>query len=73
MQRYIIDRFEEEFAICEDNGNREMVKIKKDNLPPNIREGDIIKFENNQYIIDKDEMKKVEERIKEKMNKLFKN
>ena len=65
----IIDRFEGEFAICEDNGT--MISIKTELLPKGCREGDKIVLENGVYkIIDNREDR---ERIRKKMESLFKH
>ena len=70
---YTIDRFEEEYAICEDINTKKMIKIKKEDLPKNIKEGDFIKFILDKYIIDEEKTVETEKRIKEKMDRLFKN
>lgn len=69
---YSIDRFEGDFAICENLSNNKIINIKKDLLPPNAKEGDIIKYENNQYIIDIEKTTKKQEEIKCLVNNLFK-
>ena len=39
--KYIIDRLEEEMAVCE-NESREMIPIPLKELPPGAQEGDVI-------------------------------
>ena len=63
----IIDRFEGDFAICEDNGK--MISISRQELPDNCREGTALILENNVYkILNNSEDRK---RIREKMRGLM--
>ena len=48
-----IDRFEGDFAICEDE-NLKIVKINRKKIKSCAHEGDVLKFDNNFYIIDFD-------------------
>ena len=62
----IIDRFEEEYAVCElENG--ETINIPRKNLPPNVKVGMAL----NGLEIDFEETEKIRIRIKGKMDKLF--
>lgn len=49
---FVIDRFEGNMAVCEDQDNGEMANISKELLPTKVIEGMTIKFENNEYLID---------------------
>lgn len=68
--RFIVDRIENEFAVCE-NENKEMVNISITELPINITEKSIIDYIDNQYIVNDEEKIKREETIKEKMNSVW--
>lgn len=68
---YSIDRFEGEFAICENKQTGEMITIKKDLLPEDAQEGSIIKFENGTYILDISETKNKQKEIQNMVNNLF--
>ena len=71
MERYIIDRFEGDFAVLErENGGT--VDVLKADLP-DATEGDVIVFENGFYKVDKEETQRRQELILEKMRKLFEN
>lgn len=48
---YIVDRFESEFAVCETE-DLKFVNINKELLPKNVKEGDIIIFDGENYSID---------------------
>lgn len=69
---FSIDRFEDDYAVCENLITGEFINIKKDLLPSNAKEGSILKFENNQYIIDTEKTKIAQEEIKQLVNNLFK-
>lgn len=69
---FSIDRFEGEFAVCENLTTNEMVNLTRDLLPENCKEGDIIKLENNVYIKDEIATKNAQEEIKNMVNNLFK-
>lgn len=69
---FSIDRFEGEFAICENKETNKIININKSLLPTNCKEGDIIKLENGVYIIDKNTTKTEQEKIRNMVNNLFK-
>lgn len=71
MEKYIVDRFEGEFAVLEKESGG-TVDILKSDLPP-AHEGDVIIFENGAYKVSREETKKRKELIAEKMRKLFEN
>ena len=69
MERYVIDRFEGDFAVLErEEGGT--VDILKSDLPE-ATEGDVIIFENGVYRVDKEETLRRQELTLEKMRKLF--
>lgn len=67
-----IDRFEGEFAICENKETGEFFNIPKCELPVNVKEGSILKFENGKYILDNEKTNQEQEEIKNMVNNLFK-
>lgn len=69
----VIDRFEGDFAVCENRETLEMENIEISKLPQNIKQGDVIKSKNNQYELDEQSRTEIEERIKNKMKNLFNN
>ncbi len=58
---YIVDRIEEKFAVCETD-DLNFVNIELKMLPKNIKEGDIIIFDGQKYVLD---IEKTRERKKE--------
>lgn len=70
--RYTIDRFEGDFAICENRQNGEMISIPKEELPEDCQEGTILrKNAANHFEKDEVEQQKIEKRVQEKMNQLW--
>lgn len=70
---YTIDRFEGDLAVCEDRETKEMINIKRKDLPEDSREGSILKLKNGKFELYLEEEEKVEKRIKEKMDNLWNN
>jgi hypothetical protein len=68
--KYVIDRFEGEYAICE-NESGEMIKIEKCRLPLGIVEGDVIIIDGYNISIDRDETEKRKVRIEKLMGELW--
>lgn len=73
QKEYTIDRFEGDFAVCEDRETGEMVDFKREELPQNAKEGNILKYSNGKFELDIEKEQEVSERIKQKMNDLWNN
>lgn len=65
---FTIDRYEGEFAVCENSETGEMFDIAKHKIDPTAKEGDIIKLEGNMYKIDIEQTKKRWENINAKIS-----
>ncbi|MBR1968804.1 MAG: DUF3006 domain-containing protein [Clostridia bacterium] len=70
MEKYVLIRFEEGFAILEKE-NGEIVTVKKELVKG--KENDVLIFMGGEYIKDKEETEKRMLLIKEKMKKVFRN
>lgn len=71
MKKYIIDRFEGVYAVCEEE-DQSFINIPKYRLPLETKEGDCLKLdEDGIYRIDKDYTKDKKDQIRDKMNQLF--
>ncbi|KZM55868.1 MULTISPECIES: DUF3006 domain-containing protein [Aeribacillus] len=68
--KFIIDRFENDIAVCEDE-NGKIIEIVKSQLPKNAETGDVIIQKNNRYYVDKQETSKRRQEIEELMDELF--
>lgn len=69
MEKFIVDRFEENFAVLEREAGG-TVDVDK-YLLPEAKTGDVIILENGMYRIDKDETAQRKACIKEKMERLL--
>ena len=70
--KFTIDRIEENIAVCQNVDTKEIVEIEVRNLPNEIKEGSVIYFDGNSYVIDEEEENIIKKRIEDKMNKLWK-
>lgn len=68
--RYTIDRFEEEFAICEDEEQR-MVSIPLSRLPEHIKEGDILDEQEGNFLLDPEASALRRQAMDQKLKDLF--
>jgi len=62
--RVVIDRFEGDYAVCEKE-DREMIDIKRECLPKEAKEGDVLDIEGDKIIIDQKETEKRKKEIEE--------
>ena len=49
---YIIDRFEEEYAVCENSETGKMENIEKNKIPTEAKKGDVIVLIDGEYLLD---------------------
>jgi len=74
---YTLDRFEEGFAVLyeRDSENETKTDIPVSELPTNIKQGDILRFdeENKTYTVDYETTNQIKENINERFKKLFKH
>lgn len=70
MEKYVVIRFEEDFAVLEKE-NGEIVNAPKESVKG--KENDVLIALNGEYITDKEETEKRKLLIKEKMKKVFRN
>lgn len=69
---FAIDRLEENSAVCENRETGEFVNIPISQLPENVKEGSILKFENGIYVLDTESTKKEQQEVKNLVDSLFK-
>lgn len=72
-EELVIDRFEENSAICEDRKTSRIIEIPRENIEENVKEGDVIKKVEGIYKKDIEKQEKIEKRIEEKMNRIWKD
>lgn len=68
---WVVDRFEGNFAICENRETKDKREVKIERLPENVKEGSVLRFKDGKYSLDLDEQKKIEKRIEEKMKNIW--
>lgn len=69
---YIVDRFEDNFAICENSITKEIVQIPRNYIDSNVKESDFIKLENDLYKTDYKKTLEKSKDITQKYNSLLK-
>ena len=71
--RFVIDRLEEDFAVCENEETGEMEEIDVFLLPDGIDEGDILIYDEDldEYYLDYEEKKLRRARIEDKMEDIW--
>ena len=72
-EEFSLDRFEENRAILENRKTNEMIEVDRNRIPKDAKEGDILKFIDNEFKIDMELTNQKSEEIKEKMNKFGNN
>lgn len=70
--KYVVDRIEEDKAVLENLSNKEQKIISLTDLNFKVREGNIISFEDNKYILDLNTEKIRREKLRNRFNKLKK-
>lgn len=66
-----IDRFEGDYALCEDNRACGIVHVPLAELPAAVKEGDLLAFTDGKYVVDKEATERLRQRILEKQRSLF--
>lgn len=67
----IVDRFEGEYAVCEDSETQRTHNIPKVLLPKGLREGDCVREVAGEYVIDGAETLRRRQKAKELLEKLY--
>lgn len=68
--KVIIDRFEGEYALCE-NEDKVIISVPKSHIPKEAREGSILEINHGKYTLSEDEQTSREEHIKTLMEDLW--
>ena len=70
--KYSVDRIENNIAILENLDTKELIEVEVTILPQNIKESNILIYENNQYLLDKDTEQQRKNDLLSRFNKLKK-
>ena len=72
VPEYIVDRIEGNYVICEtEQGN--FLKVERNQLPPNVSEGDVLQEEDGAFQIDQQKTKQRKQKIFNLSKSVFKN
>ena len=67
----VIDRFEGDFAVCENRNTGKIKNIKCNQLPQNAKEGSVLVYKNNKFELDIEKEQQISKTIEKKMNDLW--
>lgn len=67
---FTLDRYEGDFAVCENRESREMINISRNKISNLAKEGDVIRLKNGMYVVDNSTDI---ENIEKKVEKLWKD
>lgn len=70
--KFAVDKIENDIVILENVSDNSILEVNVKNLPEGIKECDIIRLENNKYVLDNNEKNERLRRIKLKMKSLKK-
>lgn len=68
--KFAVDRIEEDIVVLENIENNKIINVKKECLPKEIKELDVVIYDGKNYVLDDTERINRIKRIKEKMEKL---
>lgn len=71
--KYIIDRIEEDFAVCENQETGEMEDIDIFLIPDDATEGDVLTYDEDmdEYYLEIEETEELEEEVEDRINDLW--
>ncbi len=70
MELVIIDRFEGDYALCEDEEGQ-ILEIEKSKIPADAKEGDVLVIRGDDIFVDKEETARLRQQIKKLMEELW--
>lgn len=71
MNKWVIDRFEEDFVVLENIKSLEVIELPRGSLPEDVREGMALIQDKGQFLLDlSEEAAARSHRIREKFNRL---
>lgn len=68
--RFVIDRIIDNIVILEEISTKKKIEVNLDLLPVNVRDGSVLKYDNDCYILDSDYEEKRRKKLREKLNRL---
>lgn len=71
IEEFTVDRIEESYVVLENCLTKQMENRKKEELPSEIQEGDILQKIHGKYRIDQEKTRQIEKNIEDKMKNLW--
>lgn len=72
-EELVIDRFEGNIVICQDRKTGKIKEIEREDIEEGLKEGSLIKEEKGKYVLAIEKQGEIENRIKNKMEQVWKN
>lgn len=70
--KYTVDRVEEEICVLENMESGDIIEVEISIFPFDIKEGNVVVYQNDEFVIDKDAEEDRRLSLRERMNKLKK-
>lgn len=70
MDKYSVDRIEEDIIVLENIENKEIIEINKSELDFEIVDGNILKLVDGKFVLDKETEVSRKESLRERLNRL---
>ena len=70
MEKYSVDRIEEDTIVLENIENKEIIEINKSELDFEIVDGNILKLVDGKFVLDKETEVSRKESLRERLNRL---
>ena len=70
MDKYSVDRIEENIVVLENTNNKEIIEINKSEFDFEVVEGNILKLVEGKFVLDKDTEVSRRESLRERLNRL---
>ena len=70
MDKYSVDRIEEDIIVLENIDNKEIVEVNKTELDFEVVDGNILKLVDGKFVLDKETEVSRKESLRERLNRL---
>ena len=70
MDKYSVDRIEEDIIVLENIDNKEIIEINKSELDFEVIDGNILRLVDGKFVLDKEIEVKRKESLRERLNRL---
>ena len=70
MDKYSVDRIEEDIIVLENIDNKEIIEINKSELDFEVVDGNILRLVDGKFVLDKETEVKRKESLRERLNRL---